>query len=484
MADIANGRVFRAYDELGKMLEKVPGGMTFDQAISKLPSLRNLKKKEADSLLNLIKSKDRIDVMETTQKGESGSPMLRHRMHTQNSILSSVPEQTQMKVELPHSGRTVYISKPGRLTLDPKMVAAMKQDSMVDTAATRWPVTDLLEQRAVELNTTAEGAAAHHMANARLGGKLDVVVEDILKFLEKRQNGANRTDINNKVMSYHAARGSDRAVVIAHLIACHGVVEQVPTGGDARAAKILMHPKFIKKLDVSAQRFDHDAPTLSLDPIIPNYIPDASAKVHIAPKAPTPRQDVTLEEVMEIADKVYSAVIVAWVGGMAFARLHDMVKEYHDLSENDRSRVISYLVDCGMVFTFRKGQNQVWFIERTAPKEQAVKETTTVSAPAVATPKLEEPKQEELTMTAAPIVLSPEELRRQAAVLNAQAEELERRKNDQALMERVLPLRTAIVQEFQNAQAAINLQIDAMAALGLAIEQLNQVLLEEPNAGN
>lgn len=484
MADIANGRVFRAYDELGKMLEKVPGGMTFDQAISKLPSLRNLKKKEADSLLNLIKSKDRIDVMETTQKGESGSPMLRHRMHTQNSILSSVPEQTQMKVELPHSGRTVYISKPGRLTLDPKMVAAMKQDSMVDTTAARQPVSQQLTARAEELNTTPEGAAAHHLANVRLGGKLDVVVADILKFLEKRQNGANRTDINNKVMSYHAARGTDRAAVIAHLIACHGVVEQVPTGGDARSAKILMHPKYIKKLDVSAQRFDHDAPTLSLDPIIPNYIPDASAKVHIAPKAPTSRQDVTLEEVMEIADKVYSAVIVAGVGGMAFARLHDMVKEYHDLSENDRSRVISYLVDCGMVFTFRKGQNQVWFIERTAPKEQVVKETTTVSAPAVATPKLEEPKQEEPTMTAAPIVLSPEELRRQAAVLNAQAEELERRKNDQALMERVLPLRAAIVQEFQNAQTAINLQIDAMAALGLAIEQLNQVLLEEPNAGN
>lgn len=484
MADIANGRVFRAYDELGKMLEKVPGGMTFDQAISKLPSLRNLKKKEADSLLSLLKSKDRIDVMETTQKGEAGSPMLRHRMHTQNSMLSSVPEQTQIEVALPHSGKTVYISKPGKLTLDPKMVAAMKQDSMIDTTAARKPVSEQLDKRAVELNTTPEGAAAHHLANVRLGGKLDVVVEDILKFLEKRSGGANRTEINNKVMSYHAARGTDRAAVIAHMIACHGVVEQVPTGGDARSAKILMHPKFVKKLEVSAQRFDHDAPTLSMDPIIPNYIPEATAKVHITPKAPVARQDITFEEVMAIADKVYSAVIVAGAGGMAFARLHDMVKEYHDLSESDRSRVISYLVDCDMVFTFRKGQNQVMFIERTAPKEQAVKETATVSAPAVVTPKLEEPKQEESTMVEVKEEVSPEVLRQQAALMVAQAEEIERRKKDQALMERILPLRATIVQEFQNAQTAINLQIDAMAALGLAIEQLNNVLLEEPNAGN
>lgn len=484
MANIENGRLFRAYDELSKMLEKIPGGMAFDQAISKLPSLRALKKKETVTLLELIKSKDRIDVMDTTQKGEPGSPMLRHRLYAQTGTLTSVPEQKEIAGVLPGSGKTVYIAKAGKLTLDPNTVAAMKRDNAVDTRACRPTAETMLKDRAKELNTTVEGAATHHIANASLGGKLDTVVKDILTFLERRQNGANRTEIGNKVMAYHACRGSDRAAVIAHLIACHGVVEQIPTGSDARSAKILMHPKFIKKLDVSEQRFDHDAPTLSLDPIIPNYVPEATSTLHVKPKVHTPRTDVTFEEIQDIADKVYSAVVVAGTGGMAFARLHDMVKDYHELSEGDRSRVISYLVDCDMVFTFRKGQNQVMFIERTAHKEQTAQETPVVSAPAVVTPKLEEPKQEELTMTNAPIVLSPEELRRQAAALTAQAEELERRKNDQALMERVQPLRDLIAQEFQNAQTAITLQLDAMTQLGLAIEQLNQVLLEESNAGN
>lgn len=478
MADIANGRVFRAYDELGKMLEKVPGGMTFDQAISKLPSLRNLKKKEAESLLNLIKSKDRIDVMETTQKGEVGSPMLRHRMHTQNSVLSSVPEQTQMKVELPHSGRTVFISKPGRLTLDPKMVAAMKQDSLVDAAATRAPVTELLKQRAVELNTTPEGAATHHMANVRLGGKLDVVVDDILKFLEKRQNGANRTDLNNKVMSYHAARGTDRAAVIAHLIACHGVVEQIPTGGDARSAKILMHPKFIKKLDVSEQRFDHSAPTIALDPIIPNYVPELDGGSHAVPKGHVERKDISFSEVQAIADKVYSAVVVAGTGGMAFARLHDLVSDYHELSQEDRNRVIAYLVDCGMVFTFRKGQNNVMFIERVPvkPAVQTEKETPVSAPEEVVVDTNKETVQETEEMFNVETPQTAEALRLKAAELNSLADRLELERKNGELKAAIEPVYTEIVQNFENVQTAFNLQIDAMAALGIAIARLNEIM--------
>lgn len=73
-------------------------------------------------------------------------------------------------------------------------------------------------------------------------------------------------------------------------------------------------------------------------------------------------------------------------------------------------------------------------------------------------------------------VASSVDVRKQILELERVAAELEQKERNEALIAAIKPLRDEIVLQFAATQKAIDAQIDAQAALGLAIEQLNKVL--------
>ena len=75
-----------------------------------------------------------------------------------------------------------------------------------------------------------------------------------------------------------------------------------------------------------------------------------------------------------------------------------------------------------------------------------------------------------------PVATSSTDVRKQILELERVAAELEQKERNEALIAAIKPLRDEIVLQFAATQKAIDAQIDAQAALGLAIEKLNKVL--------
>lgn len=475
-------RLHKAFSELTRLLERLPNGMPWDEIQTKVSAIKNMRRKDRDLFLEYCRENDRFDVIATTRKGEEASPVIRH--HKFDTALTAIEQPAPLS-----SGRdVVFMAVPGKLTLNPQQPPVVSADhgriagyreatqgivqqiSKVDSMAQSMSERATVGAAVSVLNgVNIDGASPEKIMS--LSQTQQLAAWGILEYLSKTPAGAARTVLGNKCVGYHRLNGTRRVEVIAALIASKLVYEQYPEEtAIKRTAKVLVHRNFVKTLDVSEQRFDHDAPTVSGEVITPMVEPKTTAAT------PVRYCSIDWDTVQNIADDVENYVTVAGRGGMALARLHNLCPSYHKLDLEDRKRVIRFLVDAGRVMTYERGVVQ--YIEIVKPD---VVETPTPVTPVPEIPVME-PAMEQPTpvMPQAADVL-PEnataaEIRERAARMLAIAAELERRESDKTLIELVRPVCDELRQGYAEVQRALDQQIDACATLGLAVEKLNSIL--------
>lgn len=463
--------MYAAYDDITRALEMAPGGLTYDVLQSKLASLKRLRRKELVTLLSYIKTRDRITVIPTTRRDAADAPLLRHKMHT--GEVTSVPV-----APVPKEESVVFVATAGRPALQKPETVKEEPTMKPETAAVTEPV---------DVQT---------LRDANLPPYLHKAADEIVGFLVTNPQGATRTDINQQVMSYHVLRGANRQVVLSYLTRFEGILEVVVGDGDGRRGGRFYHPTFQYTLPASAQRLDHSAPQLTLDPVTPMLEPT------VPTGQPEPQQDSAKPQLTfaEIGQLVIDA-IEDQDGEMPMYDLHRAVPEYHDLNDNDRRDCIQALVKADKVRTYRVPNNTngvLWIhLYKEAEDNKSTIAHSTGETPstmasafmdvlskqtAKSTPPVV-PEPVSVTEPVAPVVTTPvtttpksEAIRAQIALLEKLASDVEREEDNASLREELRPLRDAVVAEYQNVQDALSLQIDAVAAMGIAIEKLNNAI--------
>lgn len=474
--------LYQPYDVLTRFLESMPDGMAYDILQTKVPALKRLKQKDLDILLQYTREKDRVIVTETKRKGAPASVFLRHKMYGAPTV---VPEAEPVKTDT-----TVYVATAGKPELQP-------------TPPTKAPVTasNRLDNGMKDIQALRE---------RYLDASLHVAAKDILAFLEQKPNGVNRTELGNGVLAYHRLRGPYRQVVLSYLVSHEGVQEVQPEPGIVRGAVRFLHSKFVKSVDKSEKPYDHSAPQLTLDKITPT---EEKAPVTPTPTTPVQITDAVEEQpqilsLIDIGQKIVDTLKNTEGNSLTMYKLHNLVPEYHDLSDSERRECVSYLVRNDIVRTYRVpnvGAGTMWI--KLYDSEENTHTTGELPNSAIANAVMEAldkqqgrpvdwdnitpvPKIFPRAPMPAPVVfeqlegpapepvgnMSSSSIRAQIAQLEAMAAQLEQKEQNQALRDTVVPLRDAIVKEYGNVQEALTLQIDAVAALGMAIERLNGAL--------
>ncbi len=489
-------RLHKAFSELTRLLERLPNGMPWDEIQTKVNAIKNMRRKDHELFLAHCAESGRLEVIETTRKGEEASPVIRHRKF--NEPLTAV-EQPVPSI----SDNVVHTASPGKLTIAPQSAqhkvmtaGASAPAQQFETAAAyrNWitgvPMTETaaISALAVTVYRIEEGSDEPKDSEGliKISGDIRFAATSIALYLRMHPYGVNRTTLNNKCMAYHDLVGAPRQRVIAELLA-QGIIVEQQNDHDKRAAKVLVHRSFVKSLPASEKKFDHDAPQLTLDPIHPTVEPTQPDVLAFGgEKAITAESELSLTEMVDITERVYSFVKVAGRGGMAFARLHDLCSEYHNLTVEDRKRVIRYLVDSKQVNTYNRGT--VPYIEIVPEVDNGRNETYTpvVKVPEITRTTYSYPTEPEDTMETkdqtAPIDQTLPEgssaaaIRERAAQMLALAEQLERREQDQAMVEMVRPVYETIRGSYEDAQKALEQQIDALAEMGVAVERLGEIL--------
>ena len=468
-----------AYTVLCRYLEKLPEGASWDVLTTKVPSLRRLKAKDLDLMLQYVASRDHIYVIPTARKGERSAPLLRLRQFGMPTVVAeSEPVTTPDTVYVAKAGKP-ELQKPEPVVHTPEPVAAVQPEPtpvieptpMVDTVST--------QPNSAELRKTY---LAEHM---------HVAAVDIMAYLRNKPNGAARTELGNGVMSYHRLRGAYRQVVLSYLVAHEGLREIPATGGTARAA-VFLHPIFNKTLDKSEVPYDHSAPELSLDTFTPLVEPTLDTTASTASSTPPAITSLSLDEIgQEILDLLHS------VDGESIAmwELHNQVVNYHNLNDQERRDCIQALVREDKVRTYRVPNNHtgtMWikiYSEQERQEDAVVRQTQPVTESAIALAMkaaqekapMPELKKEEVntdipTAPATPVALptNSADLFAHIAQLSNLAAQLQTQEQNAELRETLRPLHDRVVKEYSNVQEALSLQIDAVAALGVAVEQFTQ----------
>lgn len=496
-------KLYLPYNELSRFLERIPDGMTYDLLQTKIPSLRTLNKKELGLLLDYVITKDRIVVTPITQKGVVGAPHLRHKMHSAPINVVAQPPQHQP------SGEVVHIAAPGKQTLVTRkrtlinrIVPVMDKPAM----STEIPVN---KEEIVFLGEEKKLVNFDELRKLHLkDGKLINAADKIKALLLTNKEGFTRTELDNALVEYKYLKGQARSDVLNYLKKYEGVKEQFPEGENVRyPVGRFVHGDFCKPLPTSEQRFDHAAPALTLDPI-----PSVVDARKIDPRAVG---TLVIELLTNLGKPLPLFRVWNYIGldgALSSQDRYDIlnplltegkIRIYDDAhpNANAKEKVVSWVA-------IDEGKPSGEEIVRTCGEEpntaiaQAVmealeKKTTDVKSNTSQYPnrtaQLESKPVNLATLpemlSAVPDPITPIELkeqlpaptssvdvRKQILELERVAAELEQKERNEALIAAIKPLRDEIVLQFAATQKAIDAQIDAQAALGLAIEQLNKVL--------
>ncbi|UKS72215.1 hypothetical protein MOA67_gp208 [Klebsiella phage KpLz-2_45] len=486
--------LYLPYEELSRFLERLPEGMTYDLLQSKIPSLRSLKKKELDILLKYVIEKNRIVVTEITQKGVKCAPLLRHKMFTAPINVLAQPEK-----ERP-SGSVVHITGAGKQTIVTKkrsrlerIIPPIKEEK--EMATQEKPVT-------TKTVVDFESLRAEHLVDVKLINAAD----KIKAFLLTDPKGFTRTEIDESVKEYRYLKGAPRQQVLSYLKAYEGVVEKewqpekykYPVGR-------FVHPDFI------------NAETAVLPEAVKDYT--FANKEEAKPQVKVNESAIRgmIVELLK-ASKSLLPIYQVW----------NYLPNLPELSKEARFAILNPLVEKGIVSIYsddhpnKPGCHVNWIkLNEEGDTVGIVHRTKTEAPTAMAVAVMEalqkgakegEPTVETNAskypnrlahLEARPVNLAtlPEmansvpnpitpiefkeqtmapatstDVRKQILELERVAIELEQKERNEALIAAIKPLRDEIVMRFAEAQKAIDAQIDAQAALGLAIEKLNQAI--------
>ncbi|QQV92040.1 hypothetical protein MOC16_gp223 [Klebsiella phage vB_KpM_FBKp24] len=496
-------KLYLPYNELSRFLERIPDGMTYDLLQTKIPSLRTLNKKELGLLLDYVITKDRIVVTPITRKGVVGSPHLRHKMHSAPINVVAQPPQHQL------SGEVVHIAAPGKQTLVTRkrtlinrIVPVMDKPAMsTETPVNKDEIVFLGEEKKL---VNFDELRKLHLKD----GKLINAAVKIKALLLTNKEGFTRTELDNALVEYKYLKGQARSDVLNYLKKYEGVKEQFPEGENVRyPVGRFVHGDFCKPLPTSEQRFDHAAPTLTLDPI-----PSVVDVRKIDPRAVG---TLVIELLTNLGKPLPLFRVWNYIGldgALSSQDRYDIlnplltegkIRIYDDAhpNANAKEKVVSWVAidegkPSGEEIVRTCGEEPTTAIAQ-AVMEALEKKTTDVKPNSSQYPnRLAQLEVKPVNLATLPEMLSavpdpitPIELkeqlpaptssvdvRKQILELERVAAELEQKERNEALIAAIKPLRDEIVLQFAATQKAIDAQIDAQAALGLAIEQLNKVL--------
>lgn len=497
-----------AYAELGRFLQNLPDGMEYIQIQAKLPTLRNLNKKELAALLEFSKERDRIDVTEIKKEDGPRSHLLRHKQYV--SAPTVVPQGD------PKSGQhVVHVATGGRYAIDPKKTFVPPKGSNAPVKSDNTTKGKLTEPEASKLVYSAVARSA------ALGDPVLVkAAEEIYNELAFHSNGLTRTELGLKVIEYHLLRGANRNIVLSHLLAREGVIQRRSDEPGKFSAPRYVHPKFAKDLEKGEKRFDHTAPDIALDPIPqPEERKTLSMPVKVVHATPArtpdvitsgkPANDLTGYSVREKAlptDEALGELIMdllkATSGKLPVMRLHNYITGYSEVPEEIRTGTLRRLVKEGNILNYQapspnsQGKDIAW-IELAGPgtltEVYPVENVPTAMAAAFQTAKEEKEnemlplntlKAEETATPATPVAASvrvtplstSQLLKQQIEALTQMAKEAEEKEKNDLLLSEVSAMRDELTACFDASQKALDAQIDAQASLGMALEKLNALL--------
>lgn len=475
------------YDVLCRYMEKLPDGATWDILIAKVPSLRRLKAKEQDLMLEYASERGRLHVVPTARKGEKSAPLIRH---TKFGLPTRVIEE-----DAPTPKNTVYVAKPGKPELQkiqPNKEPPVSEPVVASTSPQEpTPITEPTPAA----TTMQNQPDISKLRDTHLAQHLHAAAEGIMTYLSNTENGSARTELSNMVVDYHRLRGANRSAVLGYLVAHEGLREIHPEGNAARAA-VFVHPKFTKTLDPSDKPYDHSAPELPLDTFTPLVEPTlAATPAPVVPVETAPA--ITSLSLTDIGNEIVDLLHSVDGARMPMRELHNLSVNYHNLTDQERRDCVQALVREDKVRTYRVPNTQtgtMWikiYSEEERQEDLVVRQTRPIPENAMTLalkaaqekapmPELKkvENSTDPVAVPAAPAfdapVTSSADLFAQIAQLTNMAAQLQTQEQNSALRETLRPLHETIVNEYNNVQTALSLQIDAVAALGIAVEQFTQ----------
>lgn len=496
------------YNDLSHFLEHLPDGMSYDILQTKVPSLRALNKKDLELLLEYVAEKNRIVIIPTTQKGVVGSPILRHKMHA--GPISSI---TKKDVSLPEN--TLFSTGPGR-----PVISDNSRQSFSKSKEEEIPVETAKEKPTIDINIIRR--------QTLIKPELIKAAAAIEAKLKVHENGYTRTEMAQKVMEYHHLRGADRTVVLNYLVAKENIRQvKVDASGKALSAPRFVHGIFCKDIPVGEKRFDHSAPQLTLDPQPKNAQPTGRDSRPLSTpevqylSAGFPRtssRDISKEAVGEVVLELLEKVKKP----LPLFRVWDYLPGLPGLDKQTRFDILNPLVEAGKINIYsaehpNDPKKEVHWVRLILEGEdnQVVRtvgdEAPSAMAIAVMEALKKEPEEESnaskypnriAALNEKPIslasleqmeiddidpitpvefkdslpVTSAADVRQRIQALERLALTLESKEQEKALVDLIKPIHSEIVAQFTEAQKALEMQIDAHAEIGKAIERMSAIL--------
>lgn len=521
---MTTAKIERAYVEMTKFLPAMPMGITLDVLQSRIPALKQLNATEMFQLLDYTVEKGEITVVPGLQKGLEASPLLKMKQKAESLSLSdavsqSFEQKTNQQPGLPN--RIVFASGPGNVDRGQPTANTLRVGAGEYFKTTEETPTEesKVEQITVK-NIKALAAHLHDVAKATL--------KDILN----SPQGITRTELDARTPGYRKLDVVSRNQLLAFLCNNEGIVDQKdPRATDKRAARVLIHPKYLPGyVEPVAEPKPADNST-SASRLFMNssaMLPDFDGDDTDTAENDGDKEEVSYVQIMEVAKKMKDVVDLApFERGITLRDMHDALPEFHALAREDRDRAIRMLLDWKEVRSVKDfvgvGYNgpQVMFlrlinkpepvaaprpgafikpepvavkqtpIETDKPVEQPVTQASPVSEHPTTIPSY--PAHVPAITQAAALnairsslvrkddgtvepVKTAAEIRAEAEQLMREADRLERAELDADLLDQVMPIRDEIVTHYSAAQRALESQIDSLSLMGIAIEKLNGLL--------
>jgi hypothetical protein len=521
-------KIERAYVEMTKFLPAMPMGITLDVLQSRIPALKQLSSGEMAQLLIYTTHKGEITVVPGLQKGLEASPLLKMKQKAESLSLSdavsqSFEQKTNQQPGLPN--RIVFASGPGNVDRGQPTANTLRVGAGEYFKTTEETPTEesKVEQITVK-NIAALAAHLHDVAKATL--------KDILN----SPQGITRTELDARTPGYRKLDVVSRNQLLAFLCNNEGIVDQKdPRATDKRAARVLIHPKYLPGyVEPVAEPKPADSTTSASRLFMQSVaiLPDFDGDDTDTAESDADKEEVSYVQIMEVAKKMKDVVDLApFERGITLRDMHDALPEFHALAREDRDRAIRMLLDWKEVRSVKDfvgvGYNgpQVMFlrlinkpepvaaprpgafikpepvdvkqtpIETDKPVEQPVtradhesmygiKHPTTILGHRIPMPAITQAAALNASRSSlvskndgvVEPVKTAAEIRAEAEQLMREADRLERAELDADLLEQVMPIRDEIVTHYSAAQRALESQIDSLSLMGIAIEKLNGLL--------